>query len=222
MTAPDIPAPTEGFVLTHFIVSQDVQRSAAFYRDVLGGEVVLEGEPTIVKLANGWVTINGGGGPTDDKPDVVLAAPNDLNVVSAFLNIRVADIEAIVEQWTQNGATFLTPPTDRGGEIRCYHQQLGLPTLERDEHRQRRIRSSHLDHRPIRQHPWTHPTPPYRKMNEHTAPIRRPHRDQEIQQTADRTCVRVSEGRLQPKVHTPPGQLSWSLHDQYLLKTTGG
>lgn len=108
MTAPDLPAPTEGFVLTHFVVSEDVPRSAAFYRDVLGGEVVLEGEPTIVKLANGWVTINSGGGPTDDKPDVVLAAPNDLNVVSAFLNIRVADIDAIYEQWTRNGATFLT------------------------------------------------------------------------------------------------------------------
>ncbi len=120
MTAPDLPAPTEGFVLTHFIVSEDVPRSAAFYREMLGGEVVLEGEPTIVKLANGWVTINGGGEPTDDKPDVVLAAPNDLNVVSGFLNIRVADIDAIVDQWTQKGATFLTPPTDRGAEIRCY------------------------------------------------------------------------------------------------------
>lgn len=120
MTAPDIPAPAEGFVLTHFIVSEDVPRSAAFYRDVLGGEVVLEGEPTIVKLANSWVTINSGGEPTDDKPDVVLVAPNDLNVVSAFLNIRVADIDAIYEQWTRNGATFLTPPTDRGAEIRCY------------------------------------------------------------------------------------------------------
>jgi catechol 2,3-dioxygenase-like lactoylglutathione lyase family enzyme len=120
MTTLDMPAPAEGFVLTHFIVSDDVPRSVAFYRDVLGGEVVLEGEPTIVKLANGWVTINGGGVPTDDKPGVVLAAPNDLNVVNAFLNIRVADIDAIYEQWTRNGATFLTPPTDRGAEFRCY------------------------------------------------------------------------------------------------------
>ena len=120
MTAPDLPAPTTGFVLTHFIVSEDVPRSAAFYRDVLGGDVVLEGEPTIVKLANGWVTINTGGGPTDDKPDISLAAPSDPNVVSAFLNIRVADIDAIYERWSRNGATFLTPPTDRGPELRCY------------------------------------------------------------------------------------------------------
>jgi len=120
MPARDLPAPTTGFVLTHFIVSEDVPRSAAFYRDVLGGEVVLEGEPTIVKLANGWVTINTGGGPTDDKPDISLAAPSDPNVVSAFLNIRVADIYAIYERWSRNGATFLTPPTDRGAELRCY------------------------------------------------------------------------------------------------------
>jgi len=45
------PMPSEGFVLTHFIVSDDVPRSAAFYSDVLGGEVVWEGEPTIVRRA---------------------------------------------------------------------------------------------------------------------------------------------------------------------------
>lgn len=120
MSVPDLPAPTEGFVLTHFIVSRDVPRAAAFYRDVLGGEVVLDGEPTIVKLANGWVTINTGGGPTDDEPGITLAAPDDPNVVSAFLNIRVADIDAIYERWSRNGATFLTPPPDRGVELRCY------------------------------------------------------------------------------------------------------
>jgi hypothetical protein len=35
---------------------------------VLGGTVVLDGEPTIVKLANGWVIINVGGGPTTTSP----------------------------------------------------------------------------------------------------------------------------------------------------------
>ena len=49
----EFPAPTEGFVLTHFIVAEDVERSRAFYADVLGGETVLEGEPTMVKFANG-------------------------------------------------------------------------------------------------------------------------------------------------------------------------
>ncbi len=120
MARDDLPAPTTGFVLTHFIVARDVARSRDFYVGVLGGQVVLEGEPTIVKLANGWVTINRGGGPTDDKPDVVLEPPSDPNRVSAFLNLRVADIQAAYQEWRSKGAEFLTPPIDRGSEIRCY------------------------------------------------------------------------------------------------------
>ena len=120
MKRDDFPAPREGFVLTHFLTSNDVARSRAFYADVLGGKVLREGEPCIVKLANGWITINVGGGPTDDKPDVTLAPPADPNRVSSFLNIRVADIAAKYEEWRSKGAEFVTPPMDRGGEIRCY------------------------------------------------------------------------------------------------------
>src|SRR3954464_13928076 len=116
----EFPAPSEGFVLTHFIVSADVKRSAAFYKDVLGGEVVMEGEPTIVQLANSWVIINVGGGPTEDKPEVVLEPPSDPNRVSSFLNLRVADIHALYEQWSARGAQFLTPPVQRASEIRCF------------------------------------------------------------------------------------------------------
>jgi catechol 2,3-dioxygenase-like lactoylglutathione lyase family enzyme len=114
------PAPQEGIVLTHFIVSDDVERSRRFYTEVLGGEVVLEGEPSIVALANGWIIINAGGGPTDDKPTVTLETPSDPDRVSSFLNIRVADIEAVYADWSARGAEFLTPPLDRGREIRCY------------------------------------------------------------------------------------------------------
>src|SRR5829696_2071613 len=106
----ELPLPSEGIVLTHFIVSADVPRSAAFYRDVLGGEIVLEGEPTIVALANSWVIINVGGGPTDDKPEVILETPPDPSRVSAFLNIRVADIQRCYEEWRSKGAEFLTEP----------------------------------------------------------------------------------------------------------------
>ena len=35
-------------------VSDDVARSRDFYTSVLGGQAALDGEPTIVKLANGW------------------------------------------------------------------------------------------------------------------------------------------------------------------------
>ncbi len=114
------PAPREGIAITHFIVSRDVERSRRFYVEVLGGEAVLEGEPSIVALANGWITISVGGGPTPDKPTVTLEPPTDLHHASSFLNIRVADIGAVYKLWRARGAEFLTPPIDRGAEIRCY------------------------------------------------------------------------------------------------------
>ncbi len=116
----EFPAPSEGIVLTQFVVSADVARSRDFYVGVLGGVAVMEGEPTIVKLANSWIIINVGGGPTEDKPEVLLDVPADPNLVSAFLNIRVANIARVYEEWSAKGATFLTPPIDRGREIRCY------------------------------------------------------------------------------------------------------
>ena len=76
--------------------------------------------PCIIKLANSWVILNPGGGPTDDKPDVTLAPPTDLERTDGFMNIRVADIWARYEEWRLKGAEFLTPPIDRGPEIRCY------------------------------------------------------------------------------------------------------
>jgi catechol 2,3-dioxygenase-like lactoylglutathione lyase family enzyme len=114
------PVPEEGILLTHFIVSDDVERSRRFYTDVLGGETVRAGEPSFVQLANSWIIINVGGGPTEDKPEVILETPPDPNRTSSFLNIRVADIQAVYDAWGALGAEFLTPPQDRGAEIRCY------------------------------------------------------------------------------------------------------
>ena len=116
----ELPIPTQGILLTHFIVSTDVERARRFYTEVLGGETVLDGPPAIVSLANSWIIINTGGGPTEDKPTVTLAAPSDPDRASSFLNIRVADIQAVYQQWSSRGATFLTAPSDRGPEIRCY------------------------------------------------------------------------------------------------------
>jgi catechol 2,3-dioxygenase-like lactoylglutathione lyase family enzyme len=92
----------------------------AFYTAVEGGLGLGGGPPTIVALANGWVIINVGGGPTEDKPTVTLETPPDPDRTSSFLNIRVADIQAIYADWSSRGAEFLTPPQDRGAEIRCY------------------------------------------------------------------------------------------------------
>jgi len=114
------PLRGEGILLTNFLTVADVDRSRTFYADILGGKVLRMGEPTFIRLANSWVTLNAGGGPTDDKPDVVLAPPSDPGRASSFMNIRVADIAACYRQWSSKGARFLTPPKDHGGEIRCY------------------------------------------------------------------------------------------------------
>jgi catechol 2,3-dioxygenase-like lactoylglutathione lyase family enzyme len=116
----ELRPPAEGIVLTHFIVSDDVERSRRFYTEVLGGTLVRAGEPTNVALSNSWIVINGGGGPTDDKPTVTLETPPDPDRVSSFLNIRVADIEAVYAEWSARGAEFLTPPKQHETEIRCY------------------------------------------------------------------------------------------------------
>ncbi|HEX5494002.1 MAG TPA: VOC family protein [Mycobacteriales bacterium] len=116
----NLPAPVEGLILTHFITVRDVARSRRFYADILGGQVVLEENPAIVKVANGWIIMNPGGGPTPDKPDIRLGAPEPGDPVSSFLNVRVADIATFYAEATTNGAQFLTQPIDRKAELRCY------------------------------------------------------------------------------------------------------
>lgn len=111
MAQTSLPAPSEGFVLTHFLTVRDVARARRFYSDVLGGKVVLEENPCIVELANSWIIMNPGGGPTPDKPNVTLEPPSNPETVSSFMNIRVADIHACYESWRARGAEFLTPPS---------------------------------------------------------------------------------------------------------------
>ena len=108
------------FVVTNTLIVRDIKRSVAFYRDVLGATVLREGEPTFLRLANLWLTINGGGGGTDDKPDVVAAPPHDPNVLSNFINLRVADIKRCYELWSSRGAKFITDPKVHATEMRCY------------------------------------------------------------------------------------------------------
>jgi catechol 2,3-dioxygenase-like lactoylglutathione lyase family enzyme len=112
--------PTYQIAVTHFIVSGDVERSRRFYTEVLGGTTIRSGEPTYVALANSWIIINTGGGPTEDKPAVTLDTPRTPNLSSSFLNIRVSDVHAVYAEWSARGAEFLTPPIQHETEIRCY------------------------------------------------------------------------------------------------------
>ena len=98
----------------------DQDRSREFYRSVFGAKVLIERDPVIMKVANRWLILNVGGGPTDDKPSVTLATPEDPNRASAFMNVRVADIAKAYAEWSARGAEFLTEPKDHGREIRAY------------------------------------------------------------------------------------------------------
>jgi lactoylglutathione lyase len=108
------------FVVTNTLIVRDIQRSVAFYRDVLGATVLREGQPTFLRLRNIWLTINSGGGPTDDKPEVVASPPHDPKVLSIFLNLRVTDIWRYYDLWSSRGAKFITEPKVHATELRCY------------------------------------------------------------------------------------------------------
>ena len=120
----ELPSPNQenDVVLMNFIASNNIERSVWFYTRVLRGELAMDmdGGPAVVKLANGLIIINGGGGPTDDNPEVTLEVPTDPTRTSAFLNLRVADVHAVYAKWSALGAEFLTDPKDHGHEIRCY------------------------------------------------------------------------------------------------------
>jgi catechol 2,3-dioxygenase-like lactoylglutathione lyase family enzyme len=116
--------PSEGFTITLFITVADINRSADFYERVFGGRVLSRGDSKgasgHIQIANTWLIVNVGGGPTPDKPTVTLSVLADRDKVSSFMNIRVADIQACYKLWKSRGAEFLTPPISKYGEIRCY------------------------------------------------------------------------------------------------------
>src|SRR6478736_966009 len=90
--------PQDGFTIAHFLTVADIERSARFYEKVFGGRILSGGDskgaPGYIQIANTWLIVNVGGGPTPDKPTVTLSVPPDPDAVSSFMNIRVADIHA--------------------------------------------------------------------------------------------------------------------------------
>ena len=113
------------YIVTATLIVSDVPRSIAFYRDVLDAEVLGAGEPgagrpALLRLGNIWLTINGGGGPTDDKPEVIATPPMHPDELSFFLNLRVSDIERFYQRCRARGAVFITEPKTHTRERRCY------------------------------------------------------------------------------------------------------
>jgi catechol 2,3-dioxygenase-like lactoylglutathione lyase family enzyme len=116
--------PRDGMTIAHFLTVADIERSARYYEKVFGGRILSRGDrsgaPAYIEIANTWLIVNVGGGPTPDKPSVTLSVPADPDKVSSFMNIRVADIQACYDLWRSRGAEFITEPKDKYGETRCY------------------------------------------------------------------------------------------------------
>jgi len=100
----------------------DLDRSTAFYADLLGFKMVSRSEQ-IVRL-------EGGGGslflvphspPTEDKPGVEIACCAELGRTPVNLTFRVADLAAAYAELAGRGVRFLAAPAVKPwGEIRAF------------------------------------------------------------------------------------------------------
>jgi lactoylglutathione lyase len=127
--------PVDGVEVTLLLVVQDVERSRAFYVDVLGAELFREygGNSAVLRFQGTWLLLVTGGGPTEGKPTVTFVPPADPDRVSQQLTMRVPDCRAAYETLRQRGARFLNPPVDRGGEIRAFFRDPDGHLLEISE-----------------------------------------------------------------------------------------
>src|ERR1700742_3188576 len=64
--------PQDGISVAHFLTVADIERSLRFYERVFGGRILSRGDssgaPGYIQIANTWLIVNVGGGPTPDKP----------------------------------------------------------------------------------------------------------------------------------------------------------
>ena len=127
--------PSDGVELTLLLVVSNIDRSRDFYTNVLGASLYREygGTSVVLQFQGNWLLLVTGGGPTKDKPGVTFTPPDDPNRVSNQLTIRVPDCRAAYEILRSRGAEFLTPPVDRGGEIRCFFRDPDGHLLEISE-----------------------------------------------------------------------------------------
>ncbi len=127
--------PVEGVELTQLLVVSDMDRSRTFYGNVLGAQLYREygGTSAVFKFQSNWILLVTGGGPTEDKPEITFTPPTDPKTVSHQMTLRVPNCRAAYEVLRSRGAKFLTPPLDRGGEIRCFFQDPDGHLLEISE-----------------------------------------------------------------------------------------
>ena len=114
--------PDDATDLTRLLVVADLARSVAWYRDVLGAEIVGEygGTSAVLRFVGSWLLLVTGGDPTADKPTVTMVAPADADRTSAELIVAVPDCRAAYAELVARGAIFLAEPVEYSWEIRAF------------------------------------------------------------------------------------------------------
>ncbi len=122
MASPDNAFPDPDVVMTQILVVSDLERSRAWWVDILGAALYREygGTSAVLDFAGSWILLVSGGPPTADKPSVSFAAPADVDRVSHAMTLRVSDCRAVYATLSERGATFLTAPVDWGTEVRAF------------------------------------------------------------------------------------------------------
>lgn len=116
----------EASALTHMLVVANVDASRDWYLGVLDADLYAEysGASVVLNVMGSWLLLVAGGGPTAAKPSIVLEPPTDRNRVSTQIIFRVDDCRGTYQLLRDRGAEFLSPPVDRGGEIRAFFRDL--------------------------------------------------------------------------------------------------
>lgn len=115
----------------------DPARSRDWWTTVLGARLHREygGTSVVVQFAGMWVLLVAGGGPTPDKPGVVMRPPTASSAVDHALTVRVPDCRGAYEAIRARGGVFLTPPHDWGAEVRCFLRDPDGHLVELSEYR---------------------------------------------------------------------------------------
>jgi catechol 2,3-dioxygenase-like lactoylglutathione lyase family enzyme len=91
----------------------DVDRSLAFYRDLIGFEVeaTYDDPPyATLTLAGARLSLAEQGYPAEDRPGVTMRAPDDPSKADVVLVVEVTDARATYTELAGRGARFLAEP----------------------------------------------------------------------------------------------------------------
>lgn len=107
---------------TSILVVSDLDRSVRWWRDVVGAELQREygGSSAVFRFVGSWLLVVTGGPPTDDKPGITFAVPQDPERVANAITVRVRDCVDVYETLRARGAEFLAPPVASEHEVRCF------------------------------------------------------------------------------------------------------